>query len=317
MKNLNIFLILIIIPNILNAQTMNEFSFDLNTLSIQKEFSIESILPQIEGDKFYYFNQQTGKKEFEKEFEEAYPFIGKSALIKQNGKYGIIDLKGNYLIKPTYENYRLPPYEEDAHLIIFSKELTFDLNTGAKNEDGYFICLEPAGPNFITFRNENKKYGIKNYDDEIIIKAKYDSILDIHLEFFVVKLNNKIGVIDTKGAHLVPFDYEDLTFSRGDYYTIPQKIGLKKGNEWIYFDLPSSENEVILSSKHKCVQMHDLSIEHSIGIFQEGKRFNILFENGETLDEYYDWISKNGLVGIKNESVYFLNSDGSSTLYYE
>jgi len=297
---------------------MNEFPFDLNTLSIQKAYSIESILPRIENDKFYYLNKKTGKREFENNFEEAYPFIGKSALIKKNGKYGIIDLNGNYIIKPTYQNYELPPYEEESHLIIFSEEFIFDLNSGAKSENGYIICAEPAIPEFKTFSNEVNKYGIKKtYNDEIIIVAKYDSIIDIHFDFFVVKLKNKIGVINTKGEKLIPFDYEEVTFSRGNYYSTPQKIGLKKGSKWTYFNLPNPEKNVIISSKQKCIQMHNLLMKNSVGIFEKKKRFNILFENGETLEDYYDWISENGLVGIKNKSVYFLNSNGSSTFYYE
>ncbi len=319
MKHLINTLLILIFTNCINAQTINtKFGFNLYTLSIQKAYAINNILPRVENGNFYYFDKQNGQKKFDISFEEAYPFIGKSALIKKNGKYGIIDLNGNYLIEPTYENYSLPPYEDEAYLIIFSDELTFDLNSGTNNENGYTICEESAVPDFIAFKNKNNKYGIKKqHSNEIIIEAKYDSIIDMNFDFFIVKLDNKIGVIDTKGQTIIPLDYTQVTFSRGMYYSFSETIGFKRGNNWTYFDLPTSEPKAMLSSQYKCVKMHDLLLENSIGIFEQDKGLNILFKNGKTLNNDYDWISENGLIGIKNESVYFLNSDGSSTLYYE
>lgn len=316
MKPIFLFLLLLMF-NTAHAQNTNHtFPFNLYTLSTQKAYSVENILPRIEGDTFYYFNLTTGKKVFNNNFEEAYPFIGKCALVKANGKYGIIDLKGNYIIEPTYIDYDLPPYEDECHLIIFTEDFIFDLNAGTKSDNGYIICEEPAVPEFRTFTLHNK-YGIKNNTNETIIEAKYDSVIDIHFDFFVLKLNNNIGVINAKNETIIDFKYEEATFSRDDYYTTPQTIGLKKGNTWTYFELPKSTKNGILSSKHQCFQMHALALENAIDVFKKRNRFNILFKNGKKLNKYYNWISNNGLVGTRNKVVYFINQDGSSNLYYK
>jgi len=230
-----------------NAQIQNlkELAFDLTTLVKQQTYSLDSIIPKFKNDKFFYFNSNNHKI-FESGFQEAYPFIGKSALVKKNGKYGIIDTKGKYIIQPIYENYVLPPYEHEANLIIFEKDFIFDLNLGLKSKNGYTICKEPAVPSFKPFAEKANKYGLKNYSDEIIIKAKYDSIIDIHFDFFIVKLNNKIGIIDNKDKVLIPFEYEDLTFSRGMYYSTPETIGLKKEESWSYFNIGDKKETKIL-----------------------------------------------------------------------
>ncbi len=285
MKYLINTLLILIFTNCINAQTIStKFGFNLYTLSTQKAYAINNILPRVENGNFYYFDTQNGQKKFDISFEEAYPFIGKGALIKKNGKYGIIDLNGNYLIEPTYENYSLPPYEDESYLIIFSDELMFDLNSGTNDKNGYTICEEPAVPDFIAFKNKNNKYGIKTYPNEIIIEAKYDSIIDMNFDFFIVKLDNKIGVIDTKGQTIIPLDYTQVTSSRGMYYCFPE-IGLKKGNHWTYFDLPKSEPKAILSSQYKCIKMHDLLLENSIGIFKKNKGLNILFKKRKNFEQ--------------------------------
>jgi len=316
MKNLIIYLIAFGYLNV-QAQVINELPFNLSTLVDQQTYSIKNIIPQIEGGKFYYFNQTTNEKEFENGFEEAYPFIGKSALIKDNGKYGVIDLKGNYLVQPIYNNYQLPPYEDESNLIIFSDDLLFDLTLGMKSENGYIICEEPAVPHLKSFLNQKNKYGIKNFSEKIIVKAKYDSIIDIHTDFFVVKLKDKIGVINKSGETLINFEYDDIIFSRGEYYTLPQMIGLKKDEKWIYFKIDGSNKKEILSSEYKCFKMHGIFIKNAVGLFKSKKGINILFENGETLKKDFDWISENGLIGIRGKSVFFLNPDGTATKYYD
>jgi len=293
MKNPCLFLF-ILFSNLLNAQiSFNDFPINLNTLAKQKSFALETVLPRYQDGQFYYYNEETRQKEFDTAFEEAYPFIGKS------------------------DNYKLPSYADEANLIIFSEDFIFDLRTGSKSENGYIYCAEPAVPNFNRFANAKGKTGIKNNSDETIIEARYDTIIDIHFDFFVVQDNDKIGVLDLEGNTIIPLRYEAVTFSRGDYYASPQKIGLMKEGNWSYFNLSDSKATLITSSKEKCFQMHDLSLKESVGVFQKGSQVNILFENGKTLSNDYNWISENGLVGIISNSIHFLNADGGATLYYK
>lgn len=296
-------------------QILNELPFNITTLANQQTYSLEHISPKFVKGEFFYFNVITKNKEFENGFEEAYPFIGKSALIKENGKFGVIDLKGNYLVQPKYESYHLPPYNHDSNLVIFidfGNEFIFDLNLGKENTSGYTICEEPAIPIHSPFKSSENKYGIKD-----LIEAKYDSILDIHFDYFVMKKEGKIGVIDKNEKEILPFEYTDYIFSRGDYFVSPQKIGLKKDKEWNYFEVNEIKGNAIVTSKIECFKMHNIFLKNALGIFKKKESFNILFTNGKKLKKNYNWISDNGLIGIKSKSVYLLNPDGTSTLYYD
>lgn len=61
---------------------------------------------------------------------------------------------------------------------------------------------------------KGKKYGVINSDNKTIIDFKYDGIINVD-SYYVVLLNNKIGVIDKAGKEIVPINYAvyDLDFS--------------------------------------------------------------------------------------------------------
>jgi len=59
------------------------------------------------------------------------------------------------------------------------------------------------------------------------------------------------------------------------------------------------------------------SFKNALGIYKEGNKYNILFKDGSTLATTYDAISNNGLIAINNGSVYILNNNKSTFLYYE
>jgi len=50
----------------------------------------------------YYYSNQDGIEIIPAEFEEAYPFQGEYACVKQNGKYGLINAKGEFVVSPIY-----------------------------------------------------------------------------------------------------------------------------------------------------------------------------------------------------------------------
>lgn len=61
---------------------------------------------------------------------------------------------------------------------------------------------------------KGKKYGVINSDNKTIIDFKYDGIVNVD-SYYVVLLNNKIGVIDKAGKEIVPINYGvyNLNFS--------------------------------------------------------------------------------------------------------
>jgi hypothetical protein len=295
--------------NFIQGQEFKNLKIDV--LVTQLSYSVKDIKPVYHNSKMYYVNTNDNSRLFSKKFEVAYPFFKKSALVKNNGKYGIVDLKGNYLVQPIHDTFSLAPYEHECYIVIFNKNNIFDLNRAQKT-DSYTICEEYALPERYFFKGENEKYGVKK-EDSIIINARYDTIFTVDSKFIIASMNEKIGVIDNNDNRLIDFIYDDLIYSKDEsfQYTYPV-FGLKKDEEWVYF----KNGTKIIESPYNCTSF-TTSLKNSIGIFTTKGKKNILFKNGSTLNNSYDFISENGLVGIRNNKVFLINSDGSEQLYYK
>jgi hypothetical protein len=181
----------------------------------------------------------------------------------------------------------------------------------------YVYCKEPAIPQFYVLKDENEKVGIKKNENEIVIEAKYQEVLLVNFTYFIAKQNGKIGVVNFKDEILFPFEFDDVTFSRGKYGSMPQIIGLKKGGKWEYYGNLTSQKSHIIDSNYKCDITTELSLKNAVGIFALNNKKNILFKDGSILPDDYDWISDNGTIGIQGNKVYLIYDKNNRHLYYE
>lgn len=299
-------LIFFLMLNLLQAQDLK-----LHVLITQLPYSNKAIEAKFENGKIYYFNKNTSEKLFLTGFDIAYPFFLKSAIVKQNGKYGIIDKNGDYLIKPIYNDFELAPYEHESYIVIFNDDVVFNLDRGLANAS-YTICEEPASPELYAFAGKNKKYGVKQ-EDGVLIKPIYDTIYAVEPKFVMASKNKKIGVVDLKNNTIIDFKYDESQYSEDREFDYTYSVfGLRKNHIWTYFD----SGQKILESEYKCDSFLTL-LENTIGVFNFKGKQNILFKNGKTLNKYYDFVSKNGLVGTVGNKVFEIKGDGSDVLYYQ
>ncbi|WP_108868205.1 WG repeat-containing protein [Aquimarina aquimarini] len=306
MIKFKIVILTLLLFNLLKAQELK--SFKVEVLVAQLPYANKKIKTKYENGKIYYVNTSDNTKIFLKGFEEAYPFFEKSAIVKENGKYGVIDRNGKFLVAPIHNTFKLAPYAHESYIVIFDDTNVFNLDRA--EQSSYTSCEEPAPPELYAFKGKNSKYGIKKNED-IIIKPVYDSIFVVEDKFIIASKNKKIGVTNIKKEELVSFDYNNLQTSEDSEfdYTYPV-FGLLKNNTWSYY-----KNGVkLIDSKFKCTSFLTL-LDKSIGVLEDNDKKNILFEDGGTLDQNFDFISTNGLVAIKKNIVYLLNSDRSYEVY--
>lgn len=311
-----IFLCFLLVSTISKSQTIDwaKTPVDLNVLIEHTNYSKATLLPKFENGKFYYINAFTNKKAFTNTFDEAYPFINKSALVKKDEHYGIINEKGLFIITPKYKRVSIPSYEK--HMVVFDDTFTYDMLKGKEYLGDFISCKEPAVPNLRIFKYENK-YGVSDSSKRIILEAIYDTILHIDFDFIIAKYKNKIGVVNLENKQIIPFEYSDYTISVGNYFRSPQTIGFKKENNWRYYRISNdSIDKEITKSSYKCTMMYNIHLKNAIGIFEENKQYNVLFKDGEILDSYYEWISSSAKIGTKNGEIYFINDDRSVYRYY-
>lgn len=306
---IQISLIVFLLCNLLQAQNFQHFKLDV--LIKQLAYANTDIKTKFEKGKMYYLYENNNEKLISRGFDIAYPFFQKSAIVMQNGKYGIIDKNGNYLIKPIYKDFELAPYEHESYIVIFNNNVVFNLNSGVKNVS-YTICEEPASPELYSFIGENKKYGVKK-EDVVIVKPIYDTIYAVEHRFIIASKNKKIGIIDQDNKKLTDFEYDEVQCSKDALFDYTYPIfGLRKKRTWIYFE----NGKKLIESNYKCNSFLTI-FENSIGIFTLKGQKNILFKNGKILKKYYDFISEDGLIATIGNTIFKIKNNGTDELYFQ
>lgn len=138
-------------------------------------------------DKFYMFNFYTGKLIIETDKAPIFEVsnVGyKTVFHDADNKAKIINVYnlkaekiGSYTLKNDWQN---KDYENDF--------------------DGIFPY------------KENGKEGLKNFSNEIIVKAVYDKVKAVGNEFYIVIKDNKYGVLNNKGSLLVTDKSEEIVY---------------------------------------------------------------------------------------------------------
>ena len=128
----------------------------------------------------YGFIDSAGKVVIKPQFDEAYPFSEKLALIRQKNKYGFIDSAGKVAIKPQFDEAY--PFSEGLAGI------------KVKNKNGF---IDSAG--------------------KVVIKPQFDQIQSFREEVAAVKIKDKgWGFIDSAGKIVIKPQFDEAySFSCG------------------------------------------------------------------------------------------------------
>jgi hypothetical protein len=257
----------------------------------------DTLKPRYENGRGQYINTRTGEILNRKQFEAAYPFYQQYAVVKDSGKYGIINKKGDFVVPPRFSGFYLDDYPFG---IVFSSEMFFDLQTGKLDTFRYGEIDPYLGMNYSY--TEGGKYSI-------VIKGRkktraiYDSILFADRRFVVVKKGGKYGFIDTSGAVLIPIRYVDIILSRPDYFA------LKKGSEWYYY------RGLTLLFHHP---FQPIALISNKFIFEVKGFYNYFDNAGQTvLPVNYKWISFKSRLAINaKDQLVFLNDKYEEFVFY-
>lgn len=108
------------------------------------------------------------------------------AIVKQKGRYGLIDEAGDEIIKPTYD-YLFEPYKYGNDILLS--------NNGGKVNEGKEII--------------GGLWGAVKTTGEILFEPYYDKIW-IHNQYIFVVKEYKIGLINTKGNTILDVVYDEI-----------------------------------------------------------------------------------------------------------
>jgi len=261
---------------------------------------------------FYFYNSKTRQKIFPYGFEMAYPFVGKTAVVKYKNRWGLIDRSGRFIFY-SLSSYpiKLTSYEKYA---VFDNVVKYDVRSGIFRESSIY-CGEPATPDYFISKSPNGKYNLIEMDKGPVFKTEMDSIISQHrliykenTDLLILKKKNKYGLYLPDGTEILKIKFENAKFI-GNY------VMLYESNKWNYYTYENNKLNLILSTPFECITpAYQAKV---IGIFKKDNKYNLLKTDGETLPENFDYISENATYGIKENSLIIFDSDANYYTYAE
>lgn len=164
------------------------------------------------------------------------------AVVKLDDKYGLININEKLVIKPTFYNMKSMVLYESWTKLIFQQDGINKIAFISKNGDCKIICdnIAQYGRQLFIIKC-NDKYGLINNAGDILLPVKYDYIENHkeNMNFIKVGLNNKYGCALLHGELVLDVIYDEIT------YVFCNKIfaRIKLGNEYKLVD--SDRNFVI------------------------------------------------------------------------
>lgn len=170
---------------------------------------------------------------------------------QREGKWGLLDTTGVEITKPLYDKIEFQFFNRNAgsnpnnliKVMINKKWGLIDRN-GNKLLDLEYDELSNRYSG-LSLAKKDGKYGLLSKDIKLITPIKYDEIMlqdqDFQIEKFIpVRINKKIGLINSKGDEIIPvkYDYVNRAFSHGfSKVSIGKKMGLFDLNGKMVFPL--------------------------------------------------------------------------------
>ena len=211
-------------------------------------FIAQNRFPFVQNDKWFYVDS-TMKKVSGKTYSFLLPFQGAYAVVKQNNKYGVIDVNEKVIISFQYDtisfNYAPPFYciKNKIEIWLDENEKPIPIVRGCG--------LSSSVSSFWTYK-KNKKIGILkfNYPNKTdSLPNIYDELHEYFQGIAIVRIGNKWGTINDSGKTITPISLDSIQVV-GNYTTfdIHKPIKYYSGN---YLGFINTEGVVITKPKYK------------------------------------------------------------------
>lgn len=175
--------------------------------------------------------------------------------------YQIIDTKGNKLGEIDRARYAFMNFGSGDGKLMVS-----DANTrngkchvlNLKGEDLFTINASVAFASYYVdgyavIMDGYSKWGVVDDKGDVVVRPRYDQLINLGKGEFIAELNRKCGVINAKDEIVIGFDYSEFDFEKlGDNFV------MKRGNKYILVNKAGEE----LSTFSKCAQDYDSSVSY-------------------------------------------------------
>lgn len=272
-----------------------DFSKDVFTRSKSTFFKNGAVLVQKNG-KYEFLNEKIEPAFTNNIFDYASVFDAfKNAIVKRNGKYGMIKPNGEFRVPLEYDF--IEPYDtahgnySEYYNARKGKIYTFINKELKKIGESYkpiFNDFSTDTPE-ISFKNLNGKYGVVDWQGNEKIPFVYDEELDFKKgNNSIAKKNGKFGVINNQNKEIFPFIYDEIN-ELDDVENIKNTFILSNKTE----DKIVNLNGKTLLSGYQVI--HPIFYDHSKFIVKKENKFGIVDLQNKILlpiiyDEISDWV---------------------------
>ena len=149
-------------------------------------------------------------------------------ILREEGKYGVINTNGDIIIHPEYTNVIIPNPKKGVFICYDEDNNTKILNQNNEQIFSEYAQIQPIrlkniASNLMYEKNlliyvQDEKIGLINLEGEVIAEPIYESIEGLPYKEgeLLVQLEGKYGIINNKGNDLVEPQYDQITV---DNYT--------------------------------------------------------------------------------------------------
>ena len=199
--------------------------------------------------------------------------------VKKDGKYGLVDFKGKQIAECIYEN--ITSLKGTSNSLITTKDGKKGIidNTGAvilDNEYKTIASISDKYENGYIVQAQNGKYGVMNWNKTVALDTKYDSIKPIYGngDYYVVKENGKLEIVDTVGGSYLSGEYDDIKSINDEYAVV------KKGNKYGLVSILDGES--VIDTKYQNIEY----ASNGNYIVKSNGKYGIMNSEGGKLIDY-------------------------------
>lgn len=192
---------------------------------------INGIAPVNIKDQWFLINRQ-GQK-IQGPYEDMSEQSEGSYVIKQNNKYGAIDVYGNYIIQAQFD--KMGDFKNGMAYVVNNGLYGFVNKTGGFSKARY-QWISDFDENKIAIVKFNNFYGLVNTEDNFILNPAYELIVKGANNVFIIVKNNKYGFFSGKGCFLSEIDFDFRKELSASFYTNGKLFKLIKNKKQALMD---------------------------------------------------------------------------------
>lgn len=166
-------------------------------------------------------------------YEEIWEQSENAYIIKQDKKYGAIDVFGNIIIQPQFD--KMGDFKNGTAYYMNNNQYGFVSRTGVVSKAQY-QWISDFDENKTAIVKNNNLYGLINQNDGPVLAAQYDLIVKAKGTYFILVKNNKYGFYNTAGCFITEIDYDYKKEVSADHYTNGKLFKLIKNKQQALMD---------------------------------------------------------------------------------